>query len=170
MYWRCVLEVVLFLVLWNWVTWNWFIPKCLERFACASNSRNRLESLEPKSMELDSAKKEEYSNTNREGSVITELNSLFRVTYRIKWAGKSDGFKTVDVICLIYRRVSSEITNSLRHTMQLLSQNEEKMLSSGTVLEQDNSTIHVHITESMWCRKQILCSMTIRIRWITPQL
>ncbi|KAK8793802.1 hypothetical protein WA171_002932, partial [Blastocystis sp. BT1] len=40
------------------------------------------------------------------------------------------------------KQVSSEITNSLRHTMQLLSQNEEKMLNSGTVLEQDNSSIH----------------------------
>lgn len=60
--------------------------------------------------------------------------------------GKGDGFKTVGVIYPFHHRVSSEITNSLRHTMQLLSQNEEKMLNSGTVLEQDNSSIHVRIS------------------------
>ena len=43
------------------------------------------------------------------------------------------------------RRASSEITSSLLRTMNLLNQNEEKLMNSGSVMDQDNSSIHVEL-------------------------
>ena len=43
------------------------------------------------------------------------------------------------------KRASSEITSSLLRTMNLLNQNEEKLMNSGSVIDQDNSSIHVEL-------------------------
>ena len=43
------------------------------------------------------------------------------------------------------RRASSEITSSLLRTMNLLNQNEEKLMNCGSVIDQDNSSIHVEL-------------------------
>lgn len=56
---------------------------------------------------------------------------------------ETQGCETVGTWFIGETRASSEITSSLLRTMNLLSQNEEKLMNSGSVIDQDNSSIHV---------------------------
>lgn len=70
------------------------------------------------------------------------------MTCRDQRAIETKGCETVGVWFIGTIRASSEITSSLLRTMNLLSQNEEKLINSGSVIDQDNSSIHVGMHDS----------------------
>ena len=66
------------------------------------------------------------------------------ITYRRKFETERNDFQAVGypLIPQTYR-TSAEITNSLLKTMELMSQNETSLSQTGTILEEDNTSLNV---------------------------